>query len=204
MVAKSENAKKILFKMIESQNKEKNKVKKQKCVPKNKMKVESESEEENDALCLICLEPLSESKPGIFPTCRERVLQKLKPCTDPKGKEENLPKVIGENFKQYLEDMKARLLIPSKRGKRFQLPVESGKSVSYEEVQMYVENREKAEEEKAKKRKSNQEIKSKLKKSRSTGSTNPKQNQKGKKKAESEEELPLDSDLSDIVSEQNI
>ncbi|KAG8289557.1 hypothetical protein J6590_102067 [Homalodisca vitripennis] len=50
--------------MIESQTKEKNKVKKQKCVPKNKMKVESESEEENDALCLICLEPFSESKPA--------------------------------------------------------------------------------------------------------------------------------------------
>ncbi|KAG8269465.1 hypothetical protein J6590_106921 [Homalodisca vitripennis] len=64
MVAKSENAKKRLFKMIESQTKEKNKVKKQKCVPKNKMKVESESEEENDALCLICLEPFSESKPA--------------------------------------------------------------------------------------------------------------------------------------------
>ncbi|KAG8300192.1 hypothetical protein J6590_082056 [Homalodisca vitripennis] len=64
MVAKSENAKKRLFKMIGSQTKEKNKVKKQKCVPKNKMKVESESEEENDALCLICLEPFSKSKPA--------------------------------------------------------------------------------------------------------------------------------------------
>ncbi|KAG8260755.1 hypothetical protein J6590_089795 [Homalodisca vitripennis] len=64
MVAKSENAKKRLFKMMKSQTKEKNKVKKQKSVPKNKMKVESESEEENDALCLICLEPFSESKPG--------------------------------------------------------------------------------------------------------------------------------------------
>ncbi|KAG8273788.1 hypothetical protein J6590_014427 [Homalodisca vitripennis] len=117
--------------------------------------------------------------------------------TDPKGKEENLPEVIGENFKQYLEDMKAHLLILNKRGKQFQLPVEPGKSVSYEEVQMYVENREKAEE-KAKKRKSNQEIKSKLRKSRST---NPKQNQKGKKNAESEEEFPLDSDLPDIDSE---
>ncbi|KAG8285036.1 hypothetical protein J6590_089545 [Homalodisca vitripennis] len=63
MVAKSENAKKRLFKMIESQTKEKNKVKKQKCVPKNKMKVESESEEKNDALCLICLDSFSESKP---------------------------------------------------------------------------------------------------------------------------------------------
>ncbi|KAG8265883.1 hypothetical protein J6590_084019 [Homalodisca vitripennis] len=138
------------------------------------------------------------SATGIFPTCKERVLQKLKRFTDPKGKEENLPEVIGENFKQYLEDMKAHLLIPSKRWKLFQLPVEPGKSVSYEEVQMYVENREKAEEEKGKKRKSNQEIKSKLKKSRSTGITNPKQNQKAKKKAVSEEEFPLDSDLYDI------
>lgn len=70
------------------------------------------------------------SATGIFPTCRERVLQKLKPSTDPKSKEENLPEVIGENFKQYLEDMKAHLLIPSKRGKRLQLRVEPGKSVS--------------------------------------------------------------------------
>ncbi|KAG8319291.1 hypothetical protein J6590_095062 [Homalodisca vitripennis] len=52
--------------MIESQTKEKNKVKKQKCVPKNKMKVESESEEENDALCLICLEAFPESKPAYY------------------------------------------------------------------------------------------------------------------------------------------
>lgn len=38
--------------------------KKKKFIPKKKPKVESETDEEDDALCLICLKPYSQSKPG--------------------------------------------------------------------------------------------------------------------------------------------
>lgn len=49
--------------MIETDTKEKKMVKKRKLIPKEKIKIESEEDEE-DALCIICLEPFSESKPG--------------------------------------------------------------------------------------------------------------------------------------------
>lgn len=63
-IAKSKTAKKRLFKMMETDTKEKKMGKKKKFISNKKIKVESESEEEDDALCIICLEPYSKSKPG--------------------------------------------------------------------------------------------------------------------------------------------
>lgn len=60
--AKAENAKKRLYKMIKTENPKQKTGKK--FLPKKKPKVESETDEEDDALCLICLKPYSESKPG--------------------------------------------------------------------------------------------------------------------------------------------
>lgn len=62
--AKAEKAKKRLYKMIRTENPKEKTEKKKKLIPKKKLKVESESEEEDDALCLMCLKPYSESKPG--------------------------------------------------------------------------------------------------------------------------------------------
>lgn len=66
----------------------------------------------------------------------------LRPYVQPINSEGNLPEVIGENFKEYLESVRSQLIVVQPKGKRFHLPVEPGKSVSYEEVQTYVTNRE--------------------------------------------------------------
>lgn len=101
---------------------------------------------------------------GIYPTCRDKVLSKLRPYVQPINSEENLPEVIGENFKEYLESVRSQLIVPTKKGNRFHLPVEPGKSVSYEEVHTYVENREKSKKDSSKKRQAKPSEKSTLKK----------------------------------------
>lgn len=82
------------------------------------------------------------STTGIYPICRDKVLSKLRPFVQTINTEGNLPEVIGENFRDYLESVRSQLVVAPTKGRRFHLPVQPGKSVSFEEVQMYVQNRE--------------------------------------------------------------
>lgn len=82
------------------------------------------------------------STTGIYPICRDKVLSKLRPYVQTINTEGNLSEVIGENFKDYLESVRSQLIVAPTKGKRFHLPVQPGKSVSFEEIQTYVQNRE--------------------------------------------------------------
>lgn len=63
--SKPKTVKKKLFSTTRTNNSMlKNMRNKKKLIPKKKMKMEYESDEDDDALCIICLEPYSASKPG--------------------------------------------------------------------------------------------------------------------------------------------
>ncbi|KAG8265881.1 hypothetical protein J6590_084017 [Homalodisca vitripennis] len=79
---------------------------------------------------------------GIFPVDRHRVLNKLPKYTD--SSQESLHKLVGEEFQTYLNSIRSEDLIPTQRGKKYQMPVVPGKSVSLEEVQKYEKEREKS------------------------------------------------------------
>lgn len=53
--------------MVTNDTKEKKMVKKKKLIPKKRIKIGSEEEEEDDALCVICLEPFLQiqARPGL-------------------------------------------------------------------------------------------------------------------------------------------
>lgn len=66
ILIKVEKTRKRLYKLAASTKSDliEKKEKKKKIIPKRRVKIESESEEEDDALCLVCLESYANSKPG--------------------------------------------------------------------------------------------------------------------------------------------
>lgn len=84
---------------------------------------------------------------GIFPTNRDKALSKVRSVAEPQENQNQVSKVVGDQFINYIETMRAQIVAPSTRGKRFAVAVEPGKSVSFEELQVMVENRTKAAEE---------------------------------------------------------
>lgn len=78
---------------------------------------------------------------GIFPTDRQHVLAKLPTYSNEVENEGNVSELVGLEFKAFLSALRSENLAPQQRGKRFQMPVTPGKSVSLQEVEEYVQNR---------------------------------------------------------------
>lgn len=79
---------------------------------------------------------------GTYPTSKEHVLAKLPVYTKPVNTETEV--VVGDAFKEYLNSVRDSDLSTVQRGRKFQLPVVPGKSVTAEEVEEYYRNRENA------------------------------------------------------------
>lgn len=79
---------------------------------------------------------------GTYPTSKEYVLAKLPVYTKPANTETEV--VVGDAFQEYLSSIRDSDLSTVQRGRKFQLPVIPGKSVTAEEVEEFYRNRENA------------------------------------------------------------